>query len=173
MSCRIDLTRFVLQLLPPILRGRMMAALMRAFIVPLRHLYDLFLTYEGHTTGRLAATAHVQNMQDILNREFFLTGNQIRVEQDNGMATPTLRQLTETGETACLSALEEGTVLFVSMQYESFTTIVVWVPTFLCTSATNPAEDKYGWQYLKRITQLTNIHKPAGRPFRIELYDYE
>ena len=49
---------------------------------------------------------------------------------------------------------------------------VVYVPSFLCTS-TNASEDKYGGQNLTTILNLLNHYKPAGRHFRIEIYEYE
>ena len=49
---------------------------------------------------------------------------------------------------------------------------VVWVPTFLCTSE-NTEEDKYGGRNLREIRNLLSYYKPAGRTYRIELYDYE
>ena len=49
---------------------------------------------------------------------------------------------------------------------------IVYVPSFLCTSI-DAAEDKYGGQNLTTILNLLNHYKPAGRSFRIEIYEYE
>ena len=80
MWCRIDFTRFVQQLLPPILRSKVMMSLFRVFITPLRYLYDKFLAYQDSVSSRLSITANVQYIQKALNDAFYLTDNQIYIE---------------------------------------------------------------------------------------------
>lgn len=172
MYYNIDLTLFVKQLLPPILRNKVLMALMRVLITPLRYLYDNFLTYSSTTNGRLAATAHVQDIQYMLNREFCLTREEIYLEDYVEYEIPILYNQTEGGNTSYLTTQTEENTLMASMRYEPFACIKVWIPTFLCTSLENPDKDKYGWQYLNRIQQLVNSCKPAGIPIRMETYDY-
>ena len=173
MWCRIDFTRFVQQLLPPILRSKVMMALFRVFITPLRYLYDKFLAYQDSVSSRLSITANVQYIQKALNDAFYLTDNQIYIEtpkEERAMVFYFQKEGQSANFFFCNGDkpfyrryLDEGL---------SIETFVVFIPTFLCTSL-DYSDDKYEGKHLQQIYNLLNYYKPAGRSYRIELYHYE
>ncbi len=172
MWYRVDLLRFAVQLVPPILRGGFLIALLKALVTPIRYLYDRFTTYRDEVAGRLDITAAVQYIEKALNDAFYLENGQIYIEtvdpdgsQYWHLAAEELPvYMNEQGGTATLLR-QEGEV-----GYED--NFIVWVPTFLCTSL-DPAADKYGGEHLSTIQALLDYYRPAGRTYHIALYDYE
>ena len=49
----VDFTRWAVQLLPPILRSRVLVALLRIIIIPLAYLHRLFTDYRKKVDDRL------------------------------------------------------------------------------------------------------------------------
>lgn len=88
MNYNIDFVRMAVHLLPPILRGGFMVALVRAFLIPIRYVYGRFLEYKNGVDGRLDTTANVQYIQKRLNDTFYLTANQIYLEQGDAGSFP-------------------------------------------------------------------------------------
>lgn len=173
MWYNIDFIRFVRQLLPPVLRGTVMIALLRVFIHPLRYLLDRFLSYRNGVSDRLNVTANVQYIQKALNDAFFLTDKQIYIEtpeDERGL----FLYFQKEGQPACPFYPPGGTPVHLKGLDDSPTmdTIVIYLPTFLCTSL-DAEEDRYKGKNLQIIYNLLNYYKPAGRSYRIELYDYE
>lgn len=173
MWYRIDFTRFVQQLLPPILRSKVMMALFRVFITPLRYLYDKFLVYRDSVSSRLNITANVQYIQKALNDAFYLTDEQIYIETPEEERVPAF-YYQEEGQPANYFYKVGDTPFYIRQPDEdpSIETFIVFVPTFLCTSL-DTSSDKYDGKNLQSIYNLLNYYKPAGRSYRIELYDYE
>lgn len=173
MWCRIDFTRFVQQLLPPILRSKVMMALFRVLITPVRYLYDKLLSYKDSVSSRLNITANVQYIQKALNDAFFLTDNQIYIETPEEERTPSFYLQSE-GQPAnyFYKTGEKPFYLRESDEASNRETFIVYVPTFLCTSLETET-DKYKGVNLQVIYNQLNYYKPAGRSYRIELYDYE
>ena len=173
MWYRIDFTRFVQQLLPPILRSKVMMALFRVFITPLRYLYDKFLAYQDSVSSRLNITANVQYIQKALNDAFYLTDEQIYIETLEEERTPSFYFQNE-GQPANYFYLtgEKSFYLREVDEVSNKETFVVYIPTFLCTSLETET-DRYNGENLQIIYNLLNLYKPAGRLCRIELYDYE
>lgn len=173
MWCRIDFTRFVQQLLPPILRSKVMMALFRVFITPLRYLYDKFLAYKDGISSRLNITANVQYIQKALNDAFFLTDNQIYIETPDEERIPAF-YFQDEGQPAYYFYMA-GNISFYLRSPDDVPqseTYIIFIPTFLCTSL-DTTEDKYKGENLQIIYNILNNYKPAGRMYRIEIYDYE
>lgn len=164
------------QLLPPVMRGKLTVALLKVLTLPLRYVYDQLTEHRKNAARRLLTTANVWSMEKALNDAFFLTDNQIKIESSEAKDTvyliygiepwqrPDLSYLYRTGGEA-LTLKRKGEGSYVD-------SLLVWVPTFLCTSE-DAKEDKYGGKYLREIKILMNYYKPAGRTYRIKLYDYE
>lgn len=173
MWWKIDLVKLAVRLLPPVLRGGLTVALLKVLTLPLRHLYDQLTERRKNTDRRLLTTANVASMEKALNDAFYLTDGQIRIESTDadervywhlrGETQHALYMHQKTGEGMMLKRKGE------SSYRDSF---VVMVPTFLCTSE-NADEDKYGGKNLREIKNMLSYYKPAGRTYRIELYDYE
>lgn len=173
MWCRIDFTRFVQQLLPPILRSKVMIALFRVFITPLRYLYDKFLAYRDSVSSRLNITANVQYIQKALNDAFYLTDEQIYIETPEEERVPAF-YFQDEGQPAYYFYMA-GNISFYLRSPDDVPqseTYIIFIPTFLCTSL-DTTEDKYKGENLQIIYNILNNYKPAGRMYRIEIYDYE
>ncbi len=173
MWWKTDIVKMAVQLLPPVARGVLTVALVKVLTLPARHVYDRLVARRKVADRRLGTTANVISMEKALNDAFFLTYGQIRIESGDaddrtfwywkaeGQEPPHMWMQTERGVT--LKRRGEASYK------DSF---VVRVPTFLCSS-TDSAADRYGGKNLRDIKILLNYYKPAGRTYRIELYDYE
>lgn len=165
--------KMAVQLLPPVMRGGLTVALLKVLTLPVRYIYEQLTAWRKNADRRLNTTANVMYIEKALNDAFYLKERQIRIES------------TEAEDTVFWHRREEGQKDFYMYRWaergvtlkrrgecsyrESF---VVRVPTFLCTSE-NTEEDKYGGRNLREIRNLLSYYKPAGRTYRIELYDYE
>ena len=150
-----------------------MMSLFRVFITPLRYLYDKFLAYKDGISSRLNITANVQYIQKALNDVFFLTDNQIYIETLEEKCIPAFYFQKE-NQPANYFYKTGDTPFYMRQPDEdsSIETFIVFVPTFLCTSL-DASNDKYKGKNLESIYNLLTYYKPAGRMYRIELYDYE
>lgn len=167
--------KFVVQLLPPILRSRFLLALLRVFTVPLRHVRELFLSMKDGTDARLSITGNVQYLEKALNDAFCLTDGQIRIVTPAEERRPAFYLKREASPSRIFHTMQEGTGYMVLLKGETRLRVnfTVMVPTFLCTSTESKSADRYGWRHYRVIRSILNTYKPAGRTFGIELYDYE
>lgn len=175
MWYRIDFTKLVMQLLPPILRSKVLLALLGAMIVPLRYLYGLFNSLKETVDNRLNITGNVQYLEKALNDAFYLRNRQIHIETPEGERVPSFYYASENRKANIMRKSSEGAGFILRKNGESGIKVnfKVMVPTFLCTSTESKDADKYHWKHLLIIRNIIKIYKPAGRTFSIELYDYE
>ena len=175
MFYKIDLTKLVVQLLPPILRSNFLLSLLCVMIVPLRYLHGKFWSLKESVDNRLNIAGNVQYLEKALNDAFYLNNHQIYIE------TPEERERrafmyfgNELQHVEKMYLKTEGVPYYFVKKNESSVPVnfIVMVPTFLCTS-TNKNEDKYHGRNYKIIASILSIYKPAGRTFSIEIYDYE
>ena len=173
MWYNVDFNRFAMQLLPPILRSKTLVALLNILVHPLLVLYNKFMMYRAAVAGRLNITAHVQFIEKALNDTFFLTKRQIYIATIENEEIDFLHFVKES-----LSGVvfyrkgEEPHIMLNRGEMIYKPTFTVYVPKFLCTSL-DSNEDRFHGTYLRTILNLLAYYKPAGRTFRIELYDYE
>lgn len=171
MWYKLDIIKLGFQLLPPILRNKVIVALLKAMLKGIRDVHNRFYSYRTLVLNRLNITAGVQYIEKVLNDAFFLSENQIYIVSTDQRDETVLHFKNED-----LSPVYVGgnPPLYVRA-YDDVpkeTSFIVYVPSFLCTS-TNTIEDKYGGKNLTTILNLLKIYKPAGRSFRITIYDYE
>lgn len=173
MWYRIDFIRFVHQLIPPILRGKVLMALLQSLIIPICYLYDKFNTYQEGVSSRLNMTGNVQYLQKVLNDTFFLTEQQIRIESSAEKRT-TMFYFKHENKTVNYVHKKGGEAFYFGQtdNVAAMEDFIVYVPSFLCTSL-DVDEDEYRGQHVQKIQDLLAYYKPAGRAYRIELYDYE
>ncbi len=162
MYYRFDVIRFAYQLLPPILRGQVLVALLRILVMPISVLQGQFLAYRNRVNERLRVSVTVQGLEKLLNDALFLTDHQIHITTPP-QQTPSYYYMKHEGRTGIYVGASGGPFLRMSDHYAVPTseTFVVHLPTFL-------SDENKGV-----ITNLLNQYKPAGRSFRIETYDYE
>lgn len=176
MWYKIDFVKLVAFLLPPILRSAFLLALLRVLLVPIRHVYDLFIQHKDGADENLNVSGNVIVLENVLNRYFCLENRQIYIvtpEEKNRSSYLHFKREQKFSLKMYLAKEEKGVYLI--HEYDSSTPInfIVMVPTFLCTSTETKEADKYGWKNLNAIKKILNIYKPAGRTFSINLYDYE
>lgn len=163
---------FARQLLPPVLRGAVLLALLRVLIVPLRHLASRFTALRGQTAARLSASACVMDMERALCDAFFLARGEIYIVTPEQRETPVVRYRSEGLATFRVPDRSGGGGgLPAAGEAAADAAFVVRVPTSLCTDP-DPALDRFGGRYLAAIRTIINRYKPAGRTYRIELYTH-
>ena len=165
----VDIYKLAVQLLPPLLRGKVMLALLGVITLPLRFVCNLFVQCRQSTIAQLNGRANVVQLERVLNRAFFLKHTEIYIV--SGDELPRLYWYFAANEN-----IISGNVLPVELFYENEVSqepsFIVHIPTFLCTSL-DREQDKFGGVHLDKIKLLLNQYKPAGRTYRFELYDYE
>lgn len=171
MWYRADFTELARQLLPPVLRSGVMMALLRVLMVPIRYVFGLFDAYRATVVRRLDITANVQYLEKVLNDEFFLNEREIYIESGD-VARRTALYFAHEGQEPAYVGGTAPLVLRHPDDVPAGDSFIIYVPSFLCTSL-NADEDKYGGENLRTIINLLNFYKPAGRTYRIEIYDYE
>lgn len=175
MWYKIDFTKLVMQLLPPVLRSRFLSSLLSVLMVPLRYIYIRFCNLKENADNRLNITGNVQYLEKALNDAFFLTDHQVYIDTPEEEDTPAFYFSSEIQSKNYLFMQSEDNPFIMIRKGESrvLMNMIVMVPTFLCTSLESKEADKYHWSYLTIIKNILKIYKPAGRTFSIELYDYE
>lgn len=172
----VDIRRLSTQLLPPMLRSRLMTALVHVLVTPLKWILAKWSVWREQTDETLNTNATVASMEAALNRLFWLRYQQIYIDTpdwEDRAATLYLKK--EQQMATCMRKTSEGTPVYMvtATEDQPEANFTVMVPTFLCTSTESRTQDKYGWKYLTQIKQLLDKIKPAGRTYRITLYDYE
>lgn len=158
-----------MQLLPPILRSRVLVALLRIFIIPLAYLHRLFTEFRKGVSDRLDITASVQDIERALNRRFFLRNRQIYIESESDDRYPCLYFQAE-GKPPTF--LNPRMTLWMDGEVPSKPNFTIFVPSFLVTSL-NPEEDRHKGRHLAEIIRIVELYKPAGRRYDINIYEYE
>lgn len=173
MWYKIDIQKLGRQLLPPVLRSAVLLSLLKVLLSGIRSVYELFWAYRASVKERLDTTAQTASMEASLNAAFYLTDGQIRIEADTE-EKPDYWHMASEGVAGEIFYMSGGTWKTMKQKGEKSAedSFVVYVPSFLCTSE-DAAEDKYGGANLKKIKTILNTYKPAGRTYRIEIYDYE
>lgn len=169
----VDIIKFAWQLLPTVMRGGVIMALLRAMVLPIGFVYDAFMTYRKRKNRLLCMAGNVMLLQRVLNDEFCLKDNQIFIEtpEDEGATTMFFQY---EGKPPFYVGVYDGMALTLRFPQEASVRedFTLWIPTFLCTSLDNN-EDKYAGVNLRIIEDILSYYKPAGRWFCIKLYDYE
>lgn len=165
----VDFNRWVVQLLPPILRSRVLVALLRILIIPLAYVHRLFTEYRKKVADRLDITASVQDIERALNRRFFLRNRQIYIESESDDRHPCLYFQAE-GKPPTF--LNPRMTLWVDGEVPSKPNFTIFVPNFLVSSL-NSEEDRHKGRHLAEIIRIVELYKPAGRRYHINIYEYE
>ncbi len=165
----VDFTRWAVQLLPPILRSRVLVALLRIIIIPLAYLHRLFTDYRKKVADRLDVTASVQDIERALNRRFFLRNRQIYIESESDDRHPCLYFQAE-GKPPTF--LNPRMTLWMDGEVPSKPNFTIFVPSFLVSSL-NSEEDHHKGRHLAEIIRIVELYKPAGRRYHINIYEYE
>ncbi len=174
MWYRSDILKFAVRLLPPVLRGRMAVALVKAMVMPVVYVFSLLTQYRAYAVRRLDITCSMQYIEKALNDEFYLEENLIYLVSVTPTKDSPYFHFKDEGKAPAILDFKTGTPFYLRSSDEKAINVnfYVYVPSFLCTSL-DANGDKYGGMYLRRIKSLLDYYKPAGRNYEIILYDYE
>lgn len=162
MWYKFDPLKFAADMLPPVLRSKVLLAILRALLTPLRRLLDRFGQFRGDVHRRLNTTGQTFSIEGALNEMYRLSPGAIYITDTDdkqlylyfsseGNAPLHLHLISERQDPFYLSFAHEG-------KHEP--DFIVHIPSFL---RSEEAE----------IIRFINIYKPAGRTYKIEYYDYE
>ena len=97
-----------MQLLPPILRSKLLVALANVLVLPLRYVYERFRSVKNTVDDRLAITGNVQYLEKALNDAFYLKDHQIYIETPEEEKVPSFYYASELQEPCNMYLLSEG-----------------------------------------------------------------
>lgn len=158
---QFDVNRFGWLMIPPILRGKVTMALLRALLTPLVWVMELFARLRGESLTRLGRTGLVATIAEVLSKRFALTGGEIWLED----IAPDELYLYMAREDQPPLELHKASVAYPVpyVRYSDEPTteyhFVAHVPSYL------EGEDS-------EIRRIIDYYRPAGRNYTIHYYDY-
>lgn len=163
----------VRQLCPPVLRSDLLQGFIRSLSAPVRVLCVMLRSFRGDIKESMTTTSHVIVLEGALNDAFGFQDRQIYLTTMMDLGEVYLYSSGE-GKVVYMHTREELKPLMMLMRDgvppgASFT---VHVPSFLATS-TDYEEDDYKGVNLLKIMNIVDAHKPVGKSYSIEIYDYE
>lgn len=168
MWYNVDFAKLLKMLLPSCLRKANLFAYFFVFFTAIRYVYRKFILLHDSAEQRLSVTCQVAVLQKALNDRFFLRHDEIYID-DITEELPVLYKRAENDYPSVIlykrSEKEYGTEpVYIRKRTEGriggdFT---VYVPSFL-----NKTE------YMGIIKNLLDYYRPAGRNYKIVIYEYE
>lgn len=160
MWYNVDIYKFGLQLLPPLLRKKSLFAFLCALLCPLRVLAELFKTFRSSSLSRLNVNGQVIYIEKALNDAFELKNGEIYLSDTDETVGGVLYG--DASQTMAVHAGSEADVAYVMTDNEGKHDgdYIVNVPSFLETE-------------LESIKTIVEYNKPAGRRYVIKVYEYE
>lgn len=162
MWYNFDTQRFGVQMLPPILRGRTMLALVKAILTPLVWLSNRFREVRSESRERLASSGQSVSLVDALRRAYDLQEGDVYIT-DAEDRRHYLYMRHEAQKPLTLHKRSEATTAPI-MHYSDEGRVVpdfyIHIPDFLEGEASD-------------ILRLVERYKPAGRKYQIIYYRYE
>ena len=124
--------------------------------------------------ARLSVDGTVESLELVLNGAFYLDDNQIYIESGEERNRDFWYFESEGQQCFCAYMEKENNGITIPYYGEGTygENFILHVPSFLCSSAVE-TEDSYGGIHLRTIKNILKTYKPAGRSYRIEIYDYE
>lgn len=156
-------------MLPPILRSKVLTALLKTMLLPVVWLHGQFMMYRAAVAGLLDVTASVQDMERVLNATFFLHQRQIYIREVNDVQSTCLYFGREKMPDVLVNP---SLTVWYPDEVPDNSNFIVYVPGFLCTSL-DKEKDRHKGRHLSMIINLIEYYKPAGRRYGIRLYDNE
>lgn len=161
MWYNFDVHKFADAMLPPILRGGVLSAIIRALLTPLVWLYARFRALQKECKLKLSANGQGIAIEDVIRRKYRLRAGDIDIvelEEKNaklyyereGVALPL--HFSDEGE--------ENIYVRFSDESSPKPDFLVFVPDFL-------------EKYEEEIILIIHQYKPAGRRYELKYYTYE
>lgn len=162
MWYNVDIYKLGAYLLPPFLRKKRLYAFLCVFLYPFYWLCKVFKDYRKTSLQKLNVNGQVAYIEKKLNDEFELENREIYITDSDALIPNPSYMYSDIVITMTIYPEESENVLYlesgdVSVKSEDY---IVNVPSFL--------EDQ-----IEKIRTLVEYNKPAGRTYKINLYDYE
>lgn len=163
MWYNFDLHRFAYEMLPPLLRGKVMLALLRAFLQPLVWLLAQFQALRSESKERLSSSGQSLALVEVIRRAYNLPEGDVFIT-DREKRQIYLYKLSEMQKPLYLFPLEVGDSSPHYLGYEDEGSVLpdfyLHLPDYLEGEA-------------ESILRLIEQYKPAGRTYQIIYYPYE
>ena len=162
MWYNVDIYKLGAYLLPPFLRKKRMYAFLCVLLFPFYCLSKIFKDYRKASLQKLNVNGQVAYIEKMLNNEFELEHQEIYITDSESLRLNLSDLYSDASVTMTVYPDNSEDVLYLESGNESVKSedYIVNVPSFL--------EDQ-----IERIRTLLEYNKPAGRTYKINLYDYE
>ena len=173
MLYKFDPYKFACQLCPPILRSKIMLSIVKALCTPLRYISDALNRYRAHVKETINTTSNVVVIEGVLNDAFHLTERQIYITTRLDLGEVHLFQSGEDKVTYLYTKDEKQPLMMLMKDgAPAGASFTVHVPNFLATSINYEEDDLMGVN-MSVIRDVVTKHKPVGKSYTIEIYEYE
>lgn len=170
MFYTFNISKFVKQMLPPILRGAFWLALISVLTAPLRTLYEAFTSYKASTEDKLNINGHVLPLEMALNKACYT--DLIYIESTNTRHGTFLYHESENLPSPYLYNEAEGAdplILYFEADAPKDVNFIVYIPQSICTNLEDKVVDAFRWYYLNIVKSLLDRYKAAGTTYEIRL----
>lgn len=152
--------------MPPVLRKHKLFALLCVLLLPLKLIASAFKTYRKECFDKLTVNGRIIYIEKILNDRFFLTHREIYIDDLTEDETVLFKRSENSYPTVYIGKRSETEIEKVYIRKRSEGRLggdfTVYVPDFL---------DKP--EYMTTIKNLLDYYRPAGRNYKIKIYEYE
>lgn len=162
MWYNVDIYKLGAYLLPPFLRKKRMYAFLCVFLYPFYWLCKMFKDYRKASLQKLNVNGQVAYIEKMLNDEFELEHQEIYITDSESLRTNVADMYRDPSVTMTIYPENSEEKLYLESGDESVKSedYIVNVPSFLA-------------DHLETIKTIVEYNKPAGRTYKINLYDYE
>ena len=162
MWYNVDIYKLGAYLLPPFLRKKRMYAFLCVFLYPFYWLCKMFKEYRKTSLRKLIVNGQVAYIEKMLNDEFEFENREIYITDSDALKPNVADMYRDPSVTMTIYPENSEEKLNLESGHESIKSedYIVNVPSFLA--------DK-----LEVIKTIVEYNKPAGRTYKINVYDYE
>ena len=172
MNYNINFRQFANQMLPPVLRGTVIKALLFAMIAPIIYLYDSFMNYKDSIDKKLHITANVQYIEKALNDALDQQERRIRLTEPDESTNKDVYFYHEAEEMPAhylrLESEEaDSIILYNDMEASHEDDFTVFVPPAIISEI--PPQSQSDKTTYRQLITILDTYKPAGRSYKIEI----
>ena len=162
----LNYNQFVKQMLPPILRGTLLEKLLTSMIVPMVFLWNQIREWMKDVNKRLHTTANTQYIVKALNDAFGIEYGTIYItEPDESEQTETIMWF-ENEEQASLFL---PFTLYFQDEASAKDAFTVMIPSSIVNEILPTTEPSVSNLY--KIETILQTYKPAGKQYKLEIYE--
>ena len=162
MLYKLDIYKWGLFLLPPVLRKKRLFALLAVLLRPFHDLLQAFKEFRKNSLERLDINGQVAYIEKALNGRFLLEYREIYLTDTVDTISQGSLLYPQEEETMAVYGNGDSIVTYLKSTGEGKqeADFIVNVPSFLS-------------QHVDEIKTIVEYNKPAGRSYEIKIYDYE